>query len=139
MDLITKARKFATKKHKGKLYNNQPFMVHPEEVYTILQALLTYQNGQDDDLLAAALLHDVLEDTEVSYSQLKKEFNEDIANLVREVTDEGWNIFPNLKTQRGIMLKFADRLANLSHIHDWNKENQEKYIGKSKFLKEKGE
>ena len=135
--LIESARKFATKKHKGKLYNNQPFMVHPEEVFTILEALLRGQNGQDDELLCAALLHDVLEETEVSYGQLKREFGENIAGLVREVTDQGWNIFPHLKTKRGIMLKFADRLANLSHIHEWSLENQKKYIGKSKFWKEK--
>ena len=137
MNLINKARKFATKKHKGQLYSNQPFMVHPEEVYTILEALLRAQNGQDDNLLASCLLHDVLEETTTTFKELKKEFNEDVANLVREVTDAGWNIFPHLKTQRGIMLKFADRLANLSHIHEWSEENQEKYIRKSKFWKEK--
>lgn len=138
MDQIKKARKFATLKHKGKFYNgNQPFMVHPEEVYTILEALLRVQNGQDNNLLAAALLHDTIEDTDASFIELTTEFNEDIAELVLEVTDDGWNVFPNLKTQRGIMLKFADRLANLSHIHEWSKKNQKKYIGKSKFWKEK--
>lgn len=137
MNLINKARNFAIKKHKGKLYNNQPFMVHPEEVYSILQALLMAQNGQDDNLLASALLHDTLEDTDTSFVELVTEFGEDIADLVREVTDQGWNVFPNLKTQRGIMLKFADRLSNLSHIHEWSQENQQKYIGKSKFWKDK--
>ena len=54
-----------------------------------------------------------------------------------------WNIkngywSPRLKTKRGIILKFADRLSNLSRIESWDKKRQEHYLKKSKFWKSEG-
>jgi (p)ppGpp synthase/HD superfamily hydrolase len=87
----------------------------------------------------AALLHDILEDTDVTYENLVSEFGVDIANLVLEVTherradDTGW-YFPHLHSIRGIVLKFADRASNLSRMEEvWDAERIEKYIKKSKF------
>jgi (p)ppGpp synthase/HD superfamily hydrolase len=90
---------------------------------------------QDESLLAAGYLHDVMEDCSVTYEELKREFNQDIADLVKEVTKSKYNTFPHLSTRRGVMLKFADRLANLSMMDDKDEQWQKRYIEKSKFWK----
>lgn len=136
-NLIIKAKKFAAIKHRGQLYDGgEPFTVHPEKVAEIL-SLVT----QDVNLIAAAHLHDTLEDTETTYEELVREFNKDIADLVLEVTHEGKKdtggyYFPRLKTQRGIQLKFADRLSNISRMEKWSKDRKDQYLRKSKFWRD---
>lgn len=134
-DIIKRAMKFAEKKHKGQIDDDgKEFMVHPLQVYTILSTT-TF----DENLLAAALLHDTIEDTDTTYEDLVKAFNKDIADLVNEVTHEGNKIkgyyFPRLKTKRGIMLKFADRLSNISRMRSWSEQRKEHYLRRSKFWK----
>lgn len=127
--LIKKALAFATEKHKGQRYNNGKFIQHPIQTYKILKTILP----EDESLLTAGLLHDTAEDCNISQETLTKEFNEDVAVLVYEVTKTTYNKFPRLKTRRGIILKFADRLANLANINQWSEERQAKYLLKSKF------
>jgi len=85
-DLVTHARLFATAAHAavGQLrkYTNEPYIVHPVEVMTIVRSV-----PHDENMLAAALLHDVLEDTAVTGDLLTHEFGDDVAALVRQVTD----------------------------------------------------
>src|SRR6266571_7892619 len=130
---VTKALKFATREHLGQLRKDgkTPFIEHPIGVADILMMAVP----DDLSLIAAAYLHDVMEESNVSYEELVKEFNEDIAGLVREVTKDGYNFFPHLKTRRGVLLKFADRLQNLSDMHTQSEEWQQRYIQKSTFWK----
>ena len=130
-NILRQALQFATIKHKGQLYGGQEFIIHPIATVGILEAVVP----QDESLLAAGYLHDVIEDCSVTYEELKREFNQDIADLVKEVTKSKYNTFPNLSTRRGVMLKFADRLANLSMMDDKDKQWQKRYIEKSKFWK----
>lgn len=133
--LFLQAYRFAQKKHEGQKYNNQEFMVHPNLTAKILYAMSDFENF-DENLIAAALLHDTLEDTNTTYEELEQEFGIIIASLVQEVTKQGSNTFPNLKTQRGVMLKFADRLSNISNMQNWSEEKRQKYMfEKSKFWK----
>lgn len=115
MNILKDAKEYAKKKHgeTKKLYNGKPFFVHPE-----LVAKIIFLMTDDDNLIAAAYCHDLIEDTDVTYEQLKEELNEDIANLVQEVTENEHKNFPNLKTDRGLMLKCADQLANVSNAKD---------------------
>lgn len=110
-------------------------MTHCWQVYEIVRILYP------DDLVlqAAALLHDILEDTDVTYETLAFEFGVDVADLIHEVTherradDAGW-YFPHLHSIRGIVLKFADRASNLSRMEGvWDAKHIEKYLKKSKF------
>ena len=60
-----------------------------------------------------------------------------------EVTHEGRKdeigyYFPRLKTQRGIVLKFADRISNLSRMESWDDNRKNHYLRKSKFWKSEG-
>lgn len=127
--IIDKALDFATEKHKGQKYNGKSYIVHPVLTYRIVKAIFPH----DFELQAAAILHDTLEDTPTTASELAETFGSDIASLVYEVTKTDTNTFPNLKTTRGVILKFADRLANLSCMDKKPMEWQLQYINKSKF------
>jgi len=117
-DLEKKAYLFAYKKH-GTMpddCNKKYFNTHILQVVSILK-----QVTNDENIIAAAYLHDTIEDTHTTKEELLKEFGEDITRLVMEVTHEGKKdhkgyYLPRLKTERGIMLKYADRLSNLSRM-----------------------
>lgn len=136
--LLWEADGYAEKAHEGQFRDDgvTPYMTHPRQVATIIA-----QVTDDENMIAAALLHDVIEDTAITYEDLVIDFGEDIANLVNEVSHEGkpdskGYYFPRLKTQRGIMLKFADRLSNLSDMASWDEKRREHYLRKSKFWKD---
>ncbi len=136
-DKLLKAIAFAQEKHRGQLDDSGKdyFEEHCLQVYNILNTVT-----EDQNLLCAALLHDTYEDTDTTYEEVLRIFGKDIADLVNEVTQEGQKdskgyYFPRLKTQRGIMLKFADRLSNLSRMEAWDDKRREHYLKKSKFWK----
>jgi len=135
---IWKAIEFAEKKHKGQLDDEGKdyFEAHIEHVVKIL-----YNVTKDPDIICAGYLHDTLEDTDTTYEELVEEFNERVANLVLECTHEGKKdeygyYFPHLKTRDGIMIKFADRLNNISRMSAWDDKRQAQYLRKSKFWKD---
>ncbi len=122
---ITSAYEFAADKHKDqKRESGEPYITHPIAVAQILIEL-----GMDTDTICAALLHDVVEDTEASLEDLKKRFGADVANLVDGVTklnqvslyskeeQQAENIRKMLlsmsKDIRVIIIKLSDRLHNM--------------------------
>ena len=134
---VSKAITFGVKAHSGQLDDagKDYFMTHCWQVYEIIKILYP----DDFALQIAALLHDTLEDTDVTYQVLLEEFGIDVADLVHEVTherntdDTGW-YFPRLHSIRGIVLKFADRASNLSRMEEvWDEKKVQKYIKKSTF------
>jgi len=136
-DKLLKAIAFAQEKHRGQLDDSGKdyFEEHCLQVYNILNTVT-----EDQNLLCAALLHDTYEDTDTTYEEVLQIFGRDIADLVNEVTQEGQKdskgyYFPRLKTERGILLKFADRLSNLSRMEAWDDKRREYYLKKSKFWK----
>lgn len=137
--IISKAMEFGTKKHAGQLDDNGKdyFLEHCCKTAWLLIALVP----NDLNLIAAAYLHDTLEDTDTTYDELVRDFNKDVADLVYEVTHEGKKdnygyYFPRLKTQRGIMLKLADRLSNISRMEAWDDDRRQQYLNKTKFWKD---
>ncbi len=79
---IISAYEFAAKAHEGQLRSSgQPYIIHPLSVAQILLEL-----GMDTDTICAALLHDVVEDTEATSDELQKRFGRDVAMLVEGVT-----------------------------------------------------
>ncbi len=88
MDLIEKAKTFAKLKH-GKdqrKYTNELYYTHPFAVVDRLKTFNKYKNNKT--ILAAAYLHDTLEDTDTTYDELKYNFNKEIADLVQELTSD---------------------------------------------------
>jgi len=132
---IKRAAEFAKNKHKKQLDDagKDYFKTHCYHVFKILKLVTN-----DEDILCAALLHDTLEDTDTSLEELKKEFGNNIANLVNEVTNEeskNGKLFPRLNSEKAILIKFADRLSNLSRMECWNEKKKKWYLRKSKFWK----
>jgi GTP pyrophosphokinase len=137
MSKVEKAYNFAFDKHNGQKDDcGKPYFLHVLQTAQIIE-----QVTDDEDLICAAYLHDTIEDTKTTYEELTKEFNKEIADLVMEVSHDGSNdnygyYFPRLKTQNGIMLKFADRLSNISRMESWDIGRREHYLKKSTFWKD---
>ncbi len=138
MSLIYKATQFAINKHDGQLDDEGKdyFNTHVFPVSEIVK-----QITQDEEIIATALLHDCVEDTDATYEELVKEFGIRVANLVNELTHEGSKddygyYFPRLKSKEAIMIKMIDRAQNLSRMGAWSEERQQHYLDKSKFWKD---
>src|SRR6476661_4763933 len=134
--LLEHAFAFAAQAHEGQQRRSgEPFIEHPFAVARILAEL-----HLDEETLAAALLHDVVEDTGVETDQLKSEFGEEIAELVDGVTKltriqfssreqaEAENyrkmIVAMAHDVRVILIKLADRLHNMRTSEYWGKQTQ---------------
>ena len=83
------AKKFATEAHASidqrRRYTNEPYIVHPAEVVAILTNFS--DKPPTDTMIAAAWLHDVVEDTPVSLAQIREQFGPRIAELVDQLTE----------------------------------------------------
>ncbi len=140
-DKVNRAWLFAREKHDGQKddLGKDYFETHLAVVYSILQKVTN-----NEDILSAGLLHDTLEDTDTTYEELVKKFGQNVAFLVAEVTHEGKAdkhgfYFPRLKTKEAIIIKFADRLSNISRMENWDKKKKEQYLRKSKFWRSENE
>lgn len=137
ISLLMKAMRIAAIRHDGQLDDEgKPYMNHLIHV-----AMILHQAGCDAEMVAAGYLHDTIEDTGMTYEELKKEFGKRVVDLVHEVTHEGQKdeygyYFPRLKTRDGIVLKLADRMSNLLRMDCWPKKRQEQYLRKTKFWKD---
>jgi len=98
-----RVREFAARAHAGQLYNGSPYTVHLDEVVELVAT-------ETDKRVAveAAYLHDVLEDTNVTYVELAKEFGHHVANIVKLLSD------PDGKNRRERKLKLHMRLVSLN-------------------------
>ena len=134
--LIQRAYNYALEKHgEQKRKSGEPYIIHPTNVaYTIAEI------GLDEQTICAALLHDVVEDTEVTYDDVVKEFGQEIAEMVDGVTKlkqiEHASIEENQvenyrkmflamgKDIRVILIKLADRLHNMRTLQYLKRERQ---------------
>lgn len=84
--LLNRAVAFAVRAHEGqkRKEGDTPYIVHPVEV-----ALILAQRGFSDTVLAAALVHDVVEDTPITLAQVQDELGEEVAKLVAPLTHDG--------------------------------------------------
>jgi len=135
---VREAYLFAKEAHGGQLDDEGILYFKAHILQTMAIAM---QVTDDEDIIIAACLHDVLEDTDVTFKEIIDRFGERVAGLVLEVTHEGeadkyGYFFPHLHSQDGILLKFADRLSNISRMNAWTPERQIHYLGKSKFWKD---
>jgi (p)ppGpp synthase/HD superfamily hydrolase len=124
--LFARALDFAAKKHvhqRRKGESAEPYINHLAEVARLLAAAPENNNAA---VTVAGLLHDTLEDTATSYDELAAEFGEEIASLVREVTDD--KALPKEARKKhqeehagqasdgAKMIKIADKTSNLHSI-----------------------
>ncbi len=135
-ELLSRAFAFAANAHDGQVRRSgQEFIFHPWGVSKILVSLKV-----DEQTLAAALLHDTVEDTEVEIDDVRAAFGEEIAHLVEGVTKltrvqfqtreqaEAENyrkmVVAMAEDVRVILIKLADRLHNLRTIEYMGKQTQ---------------
>ena len=141
-DSLNKAYSFALDAHQNqKRDEGVPYIIHPVAVANILTDLKL-----DSATITTGLLHDTIEDTNVTYDKVKKEFGEEVANLVDGVTkisaleDKASNdskaenfrklILATSKDIRVLLVKLADRLHNMRTINFLK--DKEKIIRKAK-------
>ncbi|MDR2827883.1 MAG: bifunctional (p)ppGpp synthetase/guanosine-3',5'-bis(diphosphate) 3'-pyrophosphohydrolase [Acholeplasmatales bacterium] len=132
--LITKAFYYSQKAHEGQYRKSgEPYIIHPVAVAAILADLKTGPNT-----ICAALLHDTVEDTNVTLADIRKEFNDDIAVLIDGVTKIGKISYTNdsqndnhqkmllamAKDIRVVVIKIADRLHNMRTLEFMAPEKQ---------------
>src|SRR3989344_322236 len=105
-EIVKKAYDFGSKAHSGQLRaSGEPYFTHCVETAKILKELKL-----DNNTIAAALLHDVLEDTSVTYNDLKREFGKSASNDIRVM-----------------LIKIADRLHNMRTIDRLENERRRKF------------
>ena len=124
LEVIQRAYEYADEKHKNQLRKSgEPYIIHPLAVAEIVAEI-----GLDTDAIAAALLHDCLEDTDASFEEISRLFGETVANLVEGVTKLTRVQYSTMEEQqmenlrkmfmamskdiRVILIKIADRLHN---------------------------
>ena len=85
-ELIRKADAFAEKAHAGvsRKYSNAPYITHPRRIKAEVMKL----EGATEEMAAAALLHDVVEDTPIKLETIRAEFGDKVAELVGWLTNE---------------------------------------------------
>ncbi len=141
--LILTAAKFAAEKHRDQRRKNKkasPYINHPVEVAELLWNL---GNVRDIQVIAAALLHDTLEDTDTTPEEITSLFGSQVASLVQEVTDDKRRPKPERKqlqiehaphlSDGARHIKLADKISNLREmISDppakWSLTEQKEYI-----------
>ena len=135
--LLDKAIIFATNAHKGieRREKGFPYIVHPLEALSIASTMTN-----DQEVLAAAVLHDVVEDTDITLDEIRNEFGPKVAELVGLESD---NIDPSYRkdltwkeikvlglkriknsSKDAQIVALGDKLSNMRSIHlDWLKDN----------------
>lgn len=125
IEIVKKAYNYAEKLHFGqKRQSLEPYIIHPLNVAYILAEM-----HADVDTICAGLLHDTLEDTDISKEEIAQDFNKNVANLVDGVTKLSKINFSSKQEQsyantrkiitgitedvRIIIIKLADRLHNM--------------------------
>ena len=137
-NLINKAIYFAKKYHDGQLRKSgEPFYTHPLEV-----AYMISDYNLKTDVIAASILHDIVEDTEVTVEMIQDTFGERIAEMVDRLTRDrpdgsklsGEQILNNAYQTQDIevvLIKLLDRLHNIQTLNNMNLEKVEKKIKES--------
>ena len=143
---VGQAYLFAKNAHEGQVrkYTAEPYIVHPVEVMSIVQSV-----SNREDMLCAALLHDVVEDCEVSLRDIEAIFGCAVMFMVEDLTDVSIATDGNRQTRKEIdrahtarsfhlskTIKLADLISNSKSICEHDKEFAKVYIKEKELLLE---
>lgn len=146
MELIEKAKIMCKTAHNAvgqkRKYTNEPYWVHPFEVAHIVSEFTSCE-----DVIAAAYLHDVIEDTKITHSDIWDILNSSVADYVSEVTDISKDSDGNREkrkkidahhlleaTQGGLKIKMADIISNTRSIAAYDIDFSKVYIKEKIYL-----
>ncbi len=138
LEIIRKAWAFCLQQHEGqKRASGEPYIIHPLEVAQVLAEL-----KMDSTAIAAGLLHDAVEDTDVTSVEIAKRFGDQVAHIVEGVTKLEKIKFANREDHqaenirkmllamvtdvRVVIIKLADRLHNMRTLEHLKPEKQQK-------------
>jgi guanosine-3',5'-bis(diphosphate) 3'-pyrophosphohydrolase len=139
--LIIRAMHYAAMRHRDQTRKDgrTPYINHP----IALAATLSNAGVREPSILAAAMLHDLIEDTATAYTDLRAEFGSEVADLVLEVTDTKFLSQPARKrlqrakashaSEGAKLIKLADKICNLRDIlarppADWAPQRKQEYF-----------
>lgn len=125
-------------------YTGEPYIVHPREVAALVRSV-----PHDEAMVAAAFLHDVVEDTPVSIERIRDIFGDDVASLVDQLTDVSKPSDGNRKARKEIdrqhtakasarakTIKLADLISNTESITAHDHEFAKVYLREKRALLE---
>lgn len=147
-DIVEKARVFATAAHAAvsqlRKYTFEPYIVHPAEVVSIVRSV-----PHTPEMLAAAWLHDTVEDTGVSIETIRAEFGDKVAELVGWLTDVSRPEQGNRAVRKAIdrahtaqapaeaqTVKLADLISNTKSIMAHDEKFAKTYLAEKRALLE---
>jgi guanosine-3',5'-bis(diphosphate) 3'-pyrophosphohydrolase len=145
--LVERAKAFAREKHRHHLrkYTGVPYWTHVEAVADLVAGVT-----MDAEMIAAALLHDTIEDTDTTYDELVKAFGKRVARLVYEVTNPSMR-HPDLNrglraamdrehlacaSPEGMTIKLADLIDNTTSIRVYDPDFAKVYLKEKRALLE---
>lgn len=149
-ELAIEAAFYAQEKHKAqkRKYTGEPYFNHCEEVANIVRTE-SKSWGNDEDVIAAAYLHDVVEDTDATIEDIKRIFGKRISQLVSEVTDISKPSDGNRKIRKeidkqhlaaasaaGQTIKLADLISNSKSIAEHDLDFARVYLAEKEKLLE---
>jgi (p)ppGpp synthase/HD superfamily hydrolase len=140
---VLAAARFAAEKHASQKRKGAAGIPYVNHLLEVADLIASHTDGSDTNLLVAALLHDVVEDTPVKMDEVEERFGADVAGLVAEVTDD--KSLPKAtrkalqvataprKSPRAQLIKLADKISNLRSIlssppEDWTFERKRQYF-----------
>ena len=146
---ILEAVEFSAEKHQTqtrKGVDKTPYIFHPIDV---AYKLVTIGDCADADILIAALLHDTIEDTQTSATEIEKSFGETVKNYVLEVTDD-MSLLKHARRKTQVegaqhlskgasLIRYGDKLSNISDLDSsppigWGKDDVVSYMDFVKSL-----
>ncbi len=143
IDLISRALRLAMESHSGQFRSEPggkvPYIVHPFRVAELVRRAV---GDEDPELIAAALLHDVIEDSGARFDEVARACGPRVAQIVAELTND--SRLPQAERKQDMLarlahasveaktIKLADRIDNLRHIAAWaNPQRRERFVRES--------
>jgi len=149
LSIIMKATEYAAEQHRGqkrKDAEDTPYINHPVSLASLL---VNYAGIEDPNVIAAALLHDTVEDTNTTLEDIEDEFGPVIREIVKEVTDDKSLPSPERKRLQIVnagklsyearLVKLADKICNLRDMIErppvnWSLDRKREYFDWAKAV-----
>lgn len=143
MQQIFKALQYASIKHKGQIRKGRDRAAYINHPIAVANTIINVGKIEDENTIIAALLHDVIEDTDTTEQDISEAFNSEIAQIVLEVSDDKHLSIeerkalqiknaPHLSDEAKI-IRVADKICNIRDVIDfppitWNKKRKIIYL-----------